>query len=304
MQTLNQTVATTTNGKSAAKPVKHPTTLTVLSLGGGVQSSVLALMADQGLIDGALPDAAIHADTQSDPPETMAMVSWLAETVNYPVHVVTAGNIADDVASAKNTSGNTYVTIPAYTVNPDGTWGMGQRQCTREYKLAPIEKKQRELLGVGYRQRVPKNQGVEVWLGISTDEISRMKDNPKPWATNRWPLIEAGMSRQDCHDWWAEHAPVTAPELHRSACVICPYHNAVEWLDLQDRHPDLIAESAQIEADMQQNDTMNNGSQFFHRRRIPLLEAIDADRRSAEDRGEQLDLFDLFDQECEGMCGV
>ena len=43
----------------------HPT-LTVLSLGGGVQSSVMALMASQGAFD-RIPDCAIFADTHWEP---------------------------------------------------------------------------------------------------------------------------------------------------------------------------------------------------------------------------------------------
>ena len=41
--------------------------LTVISLGGGVQSSVMALMASQGAFD-AIPDCTIFADTHWEPP--------------------------------------------------------------------------------------------------------------------------------------------------------------------------------------------------------------------------------------------
>ena len=46
-------------------------------------------------------------------------------------------------------------------------------------------------------------EAVELWLGISTDEAIRIKDSQDRWMTNRYPLIEAGMSRRDCPDWWA-----------------------------------------------------------------------------------------------------
>ena len=41
--------------------------LTVISLGGGVQSSVMALMASKGAFD-SVPDCAIFADTHWEPP--------------------------------------------------------------------------------------------------------------------------------------------------------------------------------------------------------------------------------------------
>ena len=55
-----------------------PPTLTVLSLGGGLQSSVMALMAGEGLFD-----RAIVADTRRDPRNVC--VHWLGHsTLPYP----------------------------------------------------------------------------------------------------------------------------------------------------------------------------------------------------------------------------
>ena len=45
--------------------------LTVISLGGGVQSSIMALMASQGAFD-RVPDCAIFADTRWPSPTTPA----------------------------------------------------------------------------------------------------------------------------------------------------------------------------------------------------------------------------------------
>ncbi|MDD9996043.1 MAG: hypothetical protein OXS35_09940 [Dehalococcoidia bacterium] len=52
------------------------------------------------------------------------------------------------------------------------------------------------------RRRVPSGTVVELWLGISADEFSRARPARERWMRNRYPLIEAGMSRQDCIDWW------------------------------------------------------------------------------------------------------
>ena len=94
--------------------------------------------------------------------------------------------------------------IPVYLKGRDGQGdGIGRRQCTTNYKIRPIRRRIRELLGLRPRQRVPAGTTVELWLGISTDEAMRMKDSRDRWMTNRYPLIEAGMSRSDCADWWA-----------------------------------------------------------------------------------------------------
>ena len=67
-----------------------PPTLTVLSLGGGVQSSVMALMAGKGAFD-RLPHCAIFADTRWKPPSVYEHVEWLKDQLSFPLHVVDNG---------------------------------------------------------------------------------------------------------------------------------------------------------------------------------------------------------------------
>ena len=40
---------------------------------------------------------------------------------------------------------------------------------------------------------------IEVWLGISTDEVVRVRDARDRWQVNRYPLIESQMSRSRLH---------------------------------------------------------------------------------------------------------
>ena len=53
-----------------------PPDLTVINLGGGVQSSVMALMAGEGTFD-PTPDCAIFADTRWEPPSIYSHLDWL-----------------------------------------------------------------------------------------------------------------------------------------------------------------------------------------------------------------------------------
>lgn len=273
-------------------------TLRVLNLGGGVQSSVMALMADRGLL-GPIPDVAIHADTQSDPPHVLQMVDWLRGVVSYPVEVVTKGNIETDLLRGENSTGQTFMTIPQFSINPDGTKGQGRRQCTQEYKIRPIRRRVRERLGVAPGYPVPRHLSVEYWFGMSLDELSRVKPAREHYATNRYPLIEADMTRWDCQRWWQTNAPDGAPELGRSACFFCPYQSSREWAGLADRYPDLLDRAERLEEAMNTGKAAEPGfSYFLHRRCVPLREALTADR--AADRAQPA----LFDAECEGYCGI
>ena len=198
--------------------------LTVLSLGGGVQSSVMALMAGERAFD-RTPDCAIFADTHWEPPSVYEHIEWLRDRLSFPLHVVDNGrSLREDVKALTNHSGSrSYIDIPVYLKGRGGeSDGIGRRQCTDNYKIRPIRRKIREMLGLRPRQRVPAGTSVELWLGISTDEAVRMKDSRDRWMTNRYPLIEAGMSRSDCADWWASRYD---RPLERSACVGCPFQS-------------------------------------------------------------------------------
>ena len=211
-----------------------PPTLTVLSLGGGVQSSVMALMAGEGAFD-RVPDCAIFADTRWEPPSVYEHIEWLAGQLLFPLHVVDNGrSLREDVKAITNHSGSrSYMDIPVYLKGSDEEGdGIGRRQCTTNYKVRPIRRKIRELLGLRRRQRVPAGTTVELWLGISTDEAIRMKDSRDRWMTNRYPLIEAGMSRSDCLEWWS--ARHDRP-LERSACVACPFQSRRRWVETKGR---------------------------------------------------------------------
>ena len=138
------------------------------------------------------------------------------------------------------------------------------------------------------------------FLVVEGVKVSRNK-----WQVNRWPLLEAGMSRTDCLSWWAENAPAGAPPLARSACFFCPYHTQSEWEALQESHPELVVRAAEIEgAHHESQGTADGGggrvSRFLHPDRRPLLEALERRRRFDESNPR------LFDHagECEGACFV
>src|SRR3546814_11724106 len=112
---------------------------------------------------------------------------------------------------------------------------MLNRQCTGDFKIDPIRKKVRDLLGIAPRQRAPKSPQVEQWIGISVDEAVRMKPSQYPYIVHRFPLVEEGMSRNDCLRW-SERAGFPTPP--KSACVFCPFHSDALWRDLRDNDLD------------------------------------------------------------------
>ena len=268
--------------------------LTVISLGGGVQSSVIALMAAKGLIK-PMPDYAVFADTGWEPKGVYRHLSWLESILPFPVRTVQQSNIRDDVLAGTNSTGQQFSSIPAFVRSTNGVRGIARRQCTREYKLSPIETELRNLLGLGYREATPRGMFVELWIGISRDEIVRMKPSRQSWITNYWPLIELGMTRSDCKTWFAEHYPgLTLP---RSACIGCPYHTDAEWAEMKLHDPESWQDAVHVDAALRTAAYSERfgGEMYLHNSLRPL------DQVKFFADGNQIP---LFGDECEGMCGV
>lgn len=270
--------------------------LRVISLGAGVQSTTMALMAAHGEI-GPLPDCAIFADTGWEPQHVYDHLDWLESRLPYPVHRVSNGNIRHALTSTEK---GRYASVPFFLKTTNGlVWekGMSRRQCTSEYKLKPLHWKMRELLGKGRRDRIAPNS-IEVWIGISTDEAQRMKPSHAAWMTNRWPLIEAGMSRAACLDWM-EKAQYPRPP--KSSCIGCPFHNDAMWRDMKLNDPASWDDAVEVDRTIRNGGTAFNrdirGEQYMHSSLRPLDEV---DFSNLEDRGQ----LNMFNNECLGMCGV
>lgn len=254
----------------------------ILSLGAGIQSSTLALMAVHGDL-GEMPDCAIFADTGWEPKAVYEHLEKLKAALPFPVHIVSAGNLKNDVISRSNSKTKRCASVPWHMLMPNGKRAMGRRQCTAEYKLRPIQRKIVELTGGR------KKGSAEVWVGISTDEIFRMKPSRVQYIVNRWPLIEKRMDRNDCKKWLERHG-WGAP---KSSCIGCPFHSDAQWRALS---PDEFADAVEVDKAIRNQPGMK-GSQYMHRSLKPLDQV---DLRSDVERGQ----LDMFNNECEGMCGV
>lgn len=318
----------------------------IISLGAGVQSSTMALMAAHGEIT-PMPDCAIFADTQDESKSVYGWLNILESFIKsaphpFPIHRVTKGKLSKSSLTPRiSAKGVKYskTSIPFYTLNHstqfvcrnvdcreygvkysaplsisgaadricvecsasrelvrDTSHGMiPNRGCTYDFKIMPIRKKQRE---IGEIKRGQKTVGVITWIGISLDEASRMKDSRDVWCENRWPLIEMRMTRNDCLQWMQSHG---YPEPPRSSCVYCPFHSNTEWRRLKDQEPREFKKAVNFEKAIQKmkgSDGNFDSVPFLHASRLPLDQV---DFSTIAERNGQIN---LFENECEGVCGV
>lgn len=215
-----------------------------------------------------------------------------------------------------------------YTVDEPGRV---KRQCTGKYKIEPIQRKVRELLGApvtevecrfcqGTGQRVapwnieagtgqcsvcrgrgtrrlvgspPKGAMAEQWIGFSTDEIQRVKTAGYPSSiTPRFPLIELGMSRSDCEQFLKRRGWTVA----KSACIGCPFASNRQWRDMRDNRPDEWADAVGFDREFRSAPGLN-GQRFLHPSMKPLDQAPIDQLNSKERERSQMSLFDLLAEE-------
>ena len=270
----------------------------VISFGAGVQSTVMAVLAAEGAF-GAQPDCAIFADTGWEPPHIYEHLDWIETILPFPVHRTSFKyDLRERTKSLRSYSdGEGYLDIPVYLRGQTRAEnGIGARHCTENYKIMPIRRECRRLLGYGPRGNPPPG-AVEQWMGISVDEAHRMKDSRVQWVVNRYPLIELGMSRRECQEWWAERFE---RPLLKSSCVGCPYQAASRWLDTKRRYPAIFAELVEIDDNLRVSGLRYSRDAYLHRSRRPLDQAV----ALTEAQKTLWPEADGFGEECEGHCGV
>lgn len=277
----------------------------VLSLGCGVQSSTLLCMAAVGVLPPL--DAAVFADTGWEAPWTYEQAAYLrgiAAAAGIDMHTVTKGNIRDDMTRAmvRGTTGKgeRWASMPLYTKNADGTVGMLQRQCTKEYKIEIVERCIREeILKIETRGRRGQGPACELWLGISEDESDRQTRSTVKWKVHAHPLLHRlfdpsplgrGYSRRDCEAWLRDRG-FRVPK--KSACRGCPYRSNAEWMLIRE-DPAMWEDACRFDEEIRHCGGMA-GEVFIHKSCVPLRQA-DLSTPDRWDEG--------IRNECAGVCGV
>jgi hypothetical protein len=284
---------------------------TYISMGAGVQSTTLALLVADGTLPA--PRYAVFADTGWEPHYVYEQLDRLDRAVLQPAGIelvrVGDGNIRDESIDRQYP-----MNLPLYTRVPDSNerGGLLKRQCTSNFKLAPIFRWVREQLGgraaeipcrycdgagtrvvpwfakagdtprgecsvcrgTGVVHRVgpaPTGLWMKQWIGFSTDEIERVAPARVPYAVNEYPLLDLGMSRDDCLAYldargWGETA--------KSACIGCPFHNDAEWRDMRDNRPADWADAVEVDHAIRTipGSVGMRGKAYLHAARVPLDE--------------------------------
>jgi hypothetical protein len=250
--------------------ITAPSPLTVISYGGGVQSTAMCVLATQGVL-GYDIDAALYSNVgdDSEHPDTNryvreVMIPWAAER-GLPVHELNRrtrdGNI-ETLYGRLMKEGSRSLPIPIRMSNG----APGTRSCTKDFKIAVVGK---WLKANG----ASKDNPATVCIGISTDEIKRIGNKrAEPYEIPTYPLIDLGFSRADCLEVIRKAG---LPQPRKSACYFCPFHRPQAWAEMRRDEPELFAKSQHLEATLnERRDMLGKDHVWLTRFNKPLGDAV------------------------------
>jgi hypothetical protein len=248
----------------------------VQSFGGGTQSVALLVLVAQGKLPRT--ERIVMADTTHEGSATWIYfdetVRPLVERLGVPLDMIQADGQVFKVYVEQE-----YMQLPAYTLT-----GKLPAACSNKWKRDLIR---RHLRSLGYGP----SKSVVQWLGMSFDELDRMRNTGLKWIEHAYPLVDLRLRRDEAI---ARVLDYGLPRPPRSSCYFCPNRTNDEWLDLYKNWPGDWAKAVKTDYEIRAWDTeRGNGGLWLHRDRVPLDE-VDLKK---PDNG-QLELFP-----CGGYCG-
>lgn len=194
----------------------------VITFGGGVNSvAMTVLLVNQG----APIDYIIFADTKGEKPETYQYLDYFEKWLE----------------------GRGYPKITRVTYNKEGLYNecirrkalpglaYGFKSCSEKFKIRPSNRFLKENI---------TEWPITKYVGYDTDEEHRIKNYTDKNYIVKYPLVAAGMDRQDCKMYLAKN-DVVIPM--KSACFFCPAMRRSEVEDLKQRNPDLYQKAVAME---------------------------------------------------------
>lgn len=271
------------------------TRVSVWSCGGGVQSSAIAALICQGLLPN--PELALIADTGMEQQSTW---DYLSNVVN-PALLAAGKTTVERIFKPPGAQGLVWnpegedvegmdpedinILMPVHWKNTDGTTSRSRTFCSGEWKRKSVHH-HLGTLGIGHRSHI-----VEMWLGMSRDELRRVRVSNTQWIEHHYPLVMGyGLSyrRSDCMTLVERMGWPPAP---RSSCWGCPNHSDAEWATVK-QNPGEWAQALALQDHLLQ---ISGGRAYLHRGGD--LRDIDLQPNSQQ--------LGLFDQGCaSGMCFV
>lgn len=230
-----------------------------LSFGAGPPSVALMILNAWGEVK-PRAEIVVFADTSWEKGKTYKLLplyeAWAME------HELEFIKVQAKVGSLPDYIRNRSETIPLYTPG-----GPSPRQCTRQFKIQPIQSYLRKRFGKVH---------IIAQLAMTYDEIERLKDSPTKSVTNRWPLVEKKLKR-DATVEIIKMAGLPVPPW--SACVGCPLQSNGVWKRLASEFPQDFKAAVEMDEFVRARSRAKGKGDFgLHYSRRPLASLFSTDQ--------------------------
>jgi PP-loop superfamily ATP-utilizing enzyme len=235
-----------------------------VSYGGGVNSTAMIIyMVEEGIAF----DEVVFADTGAEWPETYQYLDFFTHEY-LSRHSLSITRITSKEMGVRRESLLEH--YRRLSVIPCRV----RRHCTQDWKIKPMFR---------YYEK-PCVQ----FLGIDAGEAHRAKPSRQPDVENDFPLIDAGINRQECKRI-IKNAGLCLPR--KSGCYFCPFSRISQLRELHQLHPELFEIIVNLEKAHEEK--FNKGKEVkFYIKDKPMWELRNRFvlERHAEEM--QLELFD------------
>lgn len=240
--------------------VKH-----VLGLSGGKDSSALALYVKETRPD--LDVEYFFTDTGYELPETNEFIDQLEEKLGY-IHRLNARSLNNIEGRGELEFKSLLKKHQNYLPSQRDRW------CTVQMKLKPFENWVDGFIADGYK--------VKNYVGIRADEPERtgFMTIEKP-IESVMPFREDGIVKSDIENILQRNGlelPAYYTWRSRSGCSFCFFQKKIEWVRLQEKHPELFEQAKEFEKGENNNVT---GERFYWMGKGEPLETLENPEKKA-----------------------
>ena len=228
------------------------------SNGGGTQSAAIAGLIVKGRLP--KPDLVGISDTEREQKVVWdyqdSVIIPALRSVGVEVHRVPKSKYpSEDIWQEREGTELPRVLLPVFVDTPSVGGGRLTTICSQEWKQRVM-------------RRWLRDQGVKdciAWLGMSLDEVHRMKDSGLIWYQHHWPLCyDVPMRKGECIRFVIEE--MGWPEPPGSSCWMCPNHTDGKWRKIQMQSPEEFEKACQFDEEMRKR----RPDFYLHRSLKPL----------------------------------
>lgn len=232
----------------------RPGMATALSFSGGAGSSRLLAAVLEAEIPRPENFIVVNSDPGMEDTRTYAVVeSYAAEcdAAGIPFLRVKR-NLYQELLALKASGRTRFDLPPLWTRNRvTGKKGRLLQRCTKEYKIAPMDRVIRawldENLGLPrYSRRIGEGT-LSRWIGFSNDEWHRIKEAKQKYVSFAYPLIDRKIDRSSFAAWFLSKGRTLPP---RSVCSACYANDVPHFKDMHATRPENWAQAVAIDEEI------------------------------------------------------